>query len=234
MLAVVLILGGLAAKQLYEFSRMSPLQTGEVIPGIYAINNDMVNIYFIKGDGGYIMIDAGVDKNKTSSALEQLGISTDEVRAVLLTHSDGDHVMTLPLFPNAQVYLSEQEVQMIDGKTSRNLIGKNSLSVEYKTLAGGETAEIAGLQVKCILTPGHTPGSMCYLIDDKHLFTGDTLSLKDGKVDLFVSFFNMDDKVQSDSLYLLAKFIETAMPEYIFTGHHGYTNDPNIAFKNWK
>lgn len=233
LIPVILIMGGIIGKQLYELNKMSALPTSEVISGIYAVNNQMVNMYLIKGDDGYLMIDAGTDKNMTDDGFEKLGISPNEVKYILLTHSDTDHTAALQLFPDAQIYLPKQEVQMIDGTMSRSILGKNSFSADYQTLGDGETAEFMGLSIQCILTPGHTPGSMCYLIDGKYLFTGDSLSLKDGKVALFNSFFNMDDKIQSDSLYMLASFLEPLNPEYIFTAHYGYNDNPIEAFKDW-
>ena len=42
-------------------------------------------------------------------------------------------------------------------------------------LHDGQTLEIGGVRIECFLVPGHTWGHMVYLIDDKYLFTGDTL-----------------------------------------------------------
>ncbi len=41
-------------------------------------------------------------------------------------------------------------------------------------LEGDELLEVAGLEIKVIHTPGHTPGGLCFLVQD-HLFSGDTL-----------------------------------------------------------
>ncbi len=81
------------------------------------------------------------------------------------------------------------------------------------------------------MSPGHTPGSMCFLIGDKFLFVGDNMSLKNGKIDPFNDFFNIDTKLQSKSLKKLALLTGV---EYIFTAHYGYTNEFTQAFKNWK
>ena len=91
--------------------------------------------------------------------------------------------------------------------------------------------EVSGIKIKCILSPGHTPGSMCFLINDKYLFTGDNMSLINNKVGLFNDFFNIDNDLQAESLKKLAGLSGV---EYVFTAHYSYTNEFKSAFKNWK
>jgi len=91
--------------------------------------------------------------------------------------------------------------------------------------------EIEDLVVKGVLTPGHTPGSMSYLIENRYLFTGDTLSLKEGKAELFNGIFNMDSELQGKSIRKLACI---AGVEYLFTAHYGYTDDFNGAMGRWR
>lgn len=87
------------------------------------------------------------------------------------------------------------------------------------------------IKIKGILTPGHTPGSMCWIINDKYLFIGDAMSIKSGKAELFNSIFNMDDDLQARSLKKLAKLKGI---KYVFSDHYGYTNDFESAFAKWK
>lgn len=231
-LAIVVVFGGgIFAKIQYEQSIMTPLDTGQVVPGIYAVNNGFVNFYLVQSGDSHLMIDAGNDEQQTSASLEQLGIETDAVKAVLLTHSDSDHIATLSLFPDAQIYLPTLETQMIDGTTRRSPMGYNHLKVEYISLADGEELNLLGFDIKCISTPGHTPGSMSFLLDGQYLFVGDTMSLQDGKADTFNSFYNMDSDTQRESIRNLAAFTQ---PEYIFTGHYGYTDYANLAIGDWK
>jgi glyoxylase-like metal-dependent hydrolase (beta-lactamase superfamily II) len=42
-------------------------------------------------------------------------------------------------------------------------------------LKDGEVVELGGIKILPIFTPGHSPGSMSFLINDRHLFSGDTL-----------------------------------------------------------
>lgn len=220
------------AKVQYEKSLMKPLKTGKITSDIYAVNDSFVNLYLIKGNKGYIMIDAGNDKGDVIEALENLKISPEEIQIVLLTHSDNDHVSSIKAYTKAEIYLSNLEVQMVDGSVKRNLIGrKNNLDYPYKILKDGDSFEKNGVSIKCISTPGHTLGSMSYLINDKYLFVGDTMSLQNGKVELFNSFLNMDDERQKESLKKLANIKDI---KYIFTGHYGYTSNTYNAFDKWK
>ena len=54
-----------------------------------------------------------------------------------------------------------------------------------RTIADGEVAMVGDVKLEFILTPGHTPGGMCILVDDVALLTGDTLFIGDcGRTDL--------------------------------------------------
>jgi glyoxylase-like metal-dependent hydrolase (beta-lactamase superfamily II) len=46
---------------------------------------------------------------------------------------------------------------------------------EVKELKSGEEFELCGLKIKAIHSPGHTRGSLMYLIDDQTLISGDVL-----------------------------------------------------------
>jgi len=75
-----------------------------------------------------------------------------------------------------------------------------------------------------------TFGSIAFLVDDKYLFVGDNLSLKNGQVGLFNSLFNLCDDTQKESIKSLAQLSST---EYIFTAHYGFTDKPKEAFKTF-
>lgn len=210
-----------------EYSKMTPLDSGEVISGVYTVNNGHVNFYLVKHEDGYIAIDAGNNLKISKEEMDKLGINPKDVTTVLLTHTDSDHVASVELFENAKVYISEKEEQMINGETPRQLIFGNKLNAEYSTLGDNEKIEVSNITIEGRFTPGHTPGSMSYILDDKYLFAGDSLSLKDGKAQLFNEFFNMDNELQNETINKISEFNDI---EYIFTGHYGYTDDFKKAF----
>lgn len=120
---------------------------------------------------------------------------------------------------------------MINGKTRRSPMGGNSLTYGHENLMDGQVLDINGVKVKGILTPGHTPGSMCYLVDGKYLFIGDTLSIKDGKVALFNEFFNMSTEMEKGSIEKLAALTDDI--KYVLTAHYGIGKDYKNLFGNW-
>ena len=61
-----------------------------------------------------------------------------------------------------------------------------------------EIITIGSAKVKAISTPGHTIGSMSYLLNDNTLFVGDTIDLKKDRATAGSHFMNMDTKIQKD------------------------------------
>lgn len=233
LVGVILILGGLFKYKNYsEMGKMNPNETKEVVAGIYSINDTFVNMYLVKSGNNYVAIDAASNLQKVKQEMDKLNIAPENVTAILFTHTDYDHVGALKLFNNAKAYISSVEEQMINGKTARTLgIKKNTLDSDYEMIEDNQTIDISGVKVKGILTPGHTPGSMSYIINDEYLFTGDTLSLKDGKAELFNEWFNMDSDAQGKSISMLANLSGI---RYIFTAHYGYTDNFQDALSSWK
>ena len=234
-IAVVLVIVGVLSfniiRSVIAITTMKPLDTGPVSGQVSAVKNDYVNFYLYKSGDKYIVFDAGADQGVAQKALEDLGIDPADVAAVFLTHTDGDHVTALPLFTSAQVYMGESNRAFLEGKDGQSRSGVFlGMGLAVKTMQDQETVLVAGVSVQCLYTPGHTAGSVCYLVDGKYLFVGDTLNLKDGKAVLFNDVFNMDNDVQAESIRRLSGL---AGVEAVFTMHTGYSVDPKAAFAGW-
>jgi hydroxyacylglutathione hydrolase len=226
---MILVLGGFLLKLSLEMRQMSPSATDEISNGVYAVKDTFVNLFLIKGANGYIAIDAGNSPKLVMQEIQKLSIDPLKVVAVFLTHTDNDHVAALELLINAKIYISKAEEQMVNGKTPRFVVIKNKKIAHYQLLDDHQTINFPGLKVRCIATPGHTPGSMSYIINDSYLFVGDTMSLKNGKADLFNEFFNMDSDTEKESIKKLGTLQNL---KYIFTAHYGFTDDVSKTFNN--
>ena len=76
-----------------------------------------------------------------------------------------------------------------------------------------EIIELSGRSIKCIYTPGHTSDSVCYLIDGKYLFVGDSLINHPN---------NTDNELRKLSIEKLA---EINGVKYVFSAHYGFTKN---------
>ena len=227
----ILIAGFVLVPFLIEVRKMTPVATGEVVPGVFAIRDDFVNLYLVKGKDGYVMIDGGSGAAAVEEGLRTLGILKDRISAVFLTHSDSDHTAALAVLGDVPLFVGSEEERIIKGPEYRMFFTRNSLPDRRRLLAGGETVDSDGVIVQAFRTPGHTPGSRCYLVNGRWLFTGDTISLKEGKAGPFVERFNMDTPTEIVSIGKIAKLNGV---EAVFTAHHGWTKDFQGAFAAWR
>ncbi len=207
-------------------------KTGQVNEHIFAVNAMVSNLFIIRYGDSTVCIDTGVGKGIVRRGMKKIGIAPEAVSHVFLTHSDTDHTGCIDLFKNAELFLSGKEEQMITRRTQRSRGSYNRpINRGYTLLEEGDTVQIGEISVKGIETPGHTTGSMSYLVNGKYLFVGDTLSLNKDKVQIFPAFINMDTETQKESIRKLSRLKNVKM---MFTAHSGYTRDFANAMKAWQ
>ena len=127
------------------------------------------NCYILWADGSKecIVIDPGYEPERVMGAVKSL---EKELRAILLTHGHFDHVGGVrEIFSqtDCDIYLCPADCAMPEQMTAGPLCYTNSYQ-------DGDILDLAGLTLRVLHTPGHTPGSVCLLCDDS-LFAGDTL-----------------------------------------------------------
>ena len=198
--------------------QMSPSETVAINDTVFAIKDRFVNAFLFKGEDGYLMIDACMSEKKVAEELQKLNISPEEVRVLLLTHSDGDHIGSVGLFSNAAIYLHKDEEQMINGTTAKAVVKYKWAYGDYNLVESNEILNLEGFRIKVIHTPGHTPGSCCFVINSDYLVTGDNLDYTNGEFVHFFDTFNMDTPTQEESIKSLP---DPASFKYILTAHNG-------------
>jgi glyoxylase-like metal-dependent hydrolase (beta-lactamase superfamily II) len=119
------------------------------------------NVYLIAVGDEVAVVDAGSDD--VDGVLGAVGDRT--LKAVLQTHDHGDHIATL---------------KKVVEKTGAPVYAhpKSDLPVSAEPIDDGSVYEIGGVKLSVLFTPGHTPGGVCFLLQEggeSHLFAGDTL-----------------------------------------------------------
>ena len=133
-----------------------------------------------------VVVDPGDNADDILDVIENEGLT---LGGILITHGHFDHIgglAQLKALTGAPVYVHELDAPRLDGREDiANLynlpIGKVQADVQ---LRNGDTFSVSDMHFTCIHTPGHTPGSCCY-IADRVMFSGDTLFCGDtGRTDL--------------------------------------------------
>src|SRR5687768_17281897 len=137
-----------------------------------------------------------------------------EITHALVTHTHPDHVgggfagmdiagvTELLEKCKAKVVVHKAEAEFIKGLSSSDMIKTDN----------GDRADVGGLEIQLMHTPGHTPGSQCFLVGNR-LVSGDTLFLEGcGRTD----FPGSDSGQMYDSLQRLASLPSDVI---VFPGH---------------
>ena len=154
------------------------------------------NCYILHQEGNRdcVVIDPGYEPEIILSYLREKDLT---LQAILLTHGHFDHVgavRELAAQTDCRVYINPKDLSLPPMLTAGPLYHTG-------TYADSDRVTLAGMDTLVLETPGHTPGSVCLLID-AHMFAGDTLFAGScGRTDLPGG----DPRAMRDSLRRLAK-----------------------------
>lgn len=219
-----------------------PLNTGWIDENFACVREWVANIFFYRRGETTIMIDAGYNYDRLAEKMGWLGIDAKSIRHILITHQDTDHVGAveadgLGLFKKAKLYIGEIENRYLTGEVRRRVMHRLyklpqvTINNKKQLLKDGETFKIGNIKIHAFLVPGHTWGHMVYLIDDKYLFTGDTIWFGADGGYSFISALAESNKLAVRSLGILEQKLKKMCVKPLFiTGHTGFTDNFEFAF----
>lgn len=125
--------------------------------------------YIVHDGGEAVVIDTAYNASEMLAALTKRKL---RLRAICLTHGHSDHAEGIQAILKAHpvpVYLGPEDLDLLSWRPSQEL-----LHVPQR----GETLPVGGLTIRFMPTPGHTPGGVCYVVEQAGVpicFVGDTL-----------------------------------------------------------
>ena len=180
--------------------RVNTIVSGKIDNNTYVVTNENKEC---------IIVDCACELEKILKVIEDC-----KVVAVLLTHGHYDHFVNLDKIVNhfkVKCYVSNLDFEKLyNPKMNYSIIFNKFFStklleedfVVLKESVGSFSIE--GFDVSYFLTPGHTNGSLCYLVNNEILFTGDTIfSSSYGRTDLLTG---SEEDMKNSLTFLKEKF----------------------------
>lgn len=134
-----------------------------------SINGYGVQGYIVHDEGEALLVDTAYNAPAMIDLLRRRGL---RLIGICLTHGHADHadgVDQLLSHREVPVYLGSEDVSLLSWRPRAELL---------TAPIDGSTINVGHRTVHCVTTPGHTPGGICYRLDDAQLpvcFVGDTL-----------------------------------------------------------
>jgi glyoxylase-like metal-dependent hydrolase (beta-lactamase superfamily II) len=179
----------------------------------------MANLAYLVGDASGSDVFAVDPSWQADSILKAAEKDSKTVRGVLFTHAHLDHTNGIEEFlkrADVPLYAQRDEIEFIRAyRGVDGLFGKLP-EKNLKLLAPDSRLSIGDLEILCMHTSGHTPGSQCFFADG-NLITGDTL---------FIGGCGRCDLPGGEPGQLLAslKKIAAFPPETLLWTGHNYAN----------
>jgi glyoxylase-like metal-dependent hydrolase (beta-lactamase superfamily II) len=177
----------------------------KIAEGLHRIGSDIVNSYLVVDGGGVTIIDAGLPRywKLLNNELARIGATLDDVRALILTHGDTDHVgfaARLSREKGIPAYLHPADDDLARQNVKKPNSGWGPIKVgplagflwytaregglrippvgELRPLGDGQVLDVPGAP-RIIHVPGHTPGSVAVHVPSVDaLFLGDTMTTR--------------------------------------------------------
>ncbi len=146
-----------------------PRAAGPVETVMGDINGYAVKGYVVYDEGAAVFVDTAYNEEAMLEVLDRKSLT---LKAVCLTHGHSDHAGGL------DVILQHHRVPVHLGQGDKPLLGWIPPAELMKPADEGQTMTVGRLTVRFLLTPGHTPGGICYKVEGAGhdvCFVGDTL-----------------------------------------------------------
>lgn len=179
----------------------------QITDHVYLLDASRGSYVYIIRDEETVLVDTGIPfKGKGIIAeIRSMGIEFKDIRHILLTHHDIDHIgnlFVLQQLTGAEVWASAEDIPYIRGDLDRHSFKKYLKYIFKVKVPEKINPYISGQsinRIEVIPTPGHTPGHVCLLYKDI-LFAGDLLESKNGELRPYPESWNWNQTAMRESV----------------------------------
>jgi N-acyl homoserine lactone hydrolase len=176
-----------------------------------------------------------LDKTLTDQ-LATIGLKTTDITYVALSHTHGDHIGNVRLFPDSTILIQRAEYEWISSPDGPNdnvnqlkaLARKLMGTPRHLKLLDGDTDVFGDGSVTLVSTPGHTPGSQSLLVHLKNsgfiILSGDVVHLEENFEKDAVPSLNTDKAASIASMERIRRMIATYKAKF-FINHDKTESD---------
>ncbi len=196
---------------------------------VVQVKDAFTSVFVVRTPGGNaIVVDAGFDRRArpTLERLRAMGLDSNDVVAILVTHGHTDHLRGANRFEGAAVVGQPVEQLLV----AENAPGSIVLS---RLVSDGERFEIDGVEIEAFAVPGHTAGSTAYLIDGV-LIMGDTALVdRRGALRTVKARYSEDPEAAAASLQALRERLAGRKDDItaLVCSHSAALADPKAFFR---
>jgi glyoxylase-like metal-dependent hydrolase (beta-lactamase superfamily II) len=236
-----------------------------LVPGVHLLGGLNPSVaYVVETSEGLVLVDSGLQSDATllKSEMAELGLDGCALRAILITHAHADHTggaQHLREETGARIYAGKGDTTVLRAGGPREALF-STFHMPHETLhattvdvelEGGESIVFGNVRFQALATPGHTPGSTCYLMERgavRALFAGDVVTMLLGRDD---PLKRVGKPLGTYSAYLAPRYRGNAadylaslrklralpVPDLVLPGHPGADptpQSPRLSHERWE
>lgn len=147
----------------------------KILGNLYFVGTEPASSHLINTEQGLILLDSGYPQSLylVIQGIWEMGFNPKDIKYIIHTHGHYDHLgatKALVELCGAKTFIGEEDRDYANGRF--DLTWANELGNKYYEmfepdvlLKDGDVISLGSVRIKCMATPGHTPGAMSYFFD---------------------------------------------------------------------
>lgn len=159
----------------YQNPKNYNIEPFQIFGNLYYVGDTKVCMHLIDTGDGLILFDSGYSHNYDSliASIKKLGFHPEDIRYVIHSHGHFDHFGggdRLRDSYGAKILMSKVDTDLIKEMPERALLhlapgADDEICWPDQTIDDGEIISLGNTQIRCVLAPGHTMGTMAFFFD---------------------------------------------------------------------